>query len=313
MEEQHMEMRQEAERVAARDEAGASPSLSAVLSVASREIARALAGGESRRPLADTGSAGTGEAAADTGSAGTCEGAADTGSAGTCEGAADTGSAGTCEGAADTGSFALCRVLRPDDPTALVAVRVLGADALAPYRLAGHVPVPEDSLLVGRVLDAFPSEPGCSEVSRWRHHGLVEAARVVLPTGGGAEASDVRVCRTADIAVPDAGWVREAAPDRLPRLVAQLAALAVPDARETPLGAELDARALDLSYAFADAVRRGDWREAAGVGRWLALLPGAPSGLPLGEGLDGVRRGAGGDPWVLLQVAAAHLLPGVRT
>ncbi|MFE9248638.1 hypothetical protein [Streptomyces sp. NPDC007088] len=211
------------------------------------------------------------------------------------------------------GSFALSHLLRPDDPHALVAVRVLGADALVPYRLAGHVPVPEDSLLVGRVLDAFPSGPGGSEVSRWRHHGLVQAARAVLPTGGGAEAADLRVSRAADIVVPDAAWVREAAPARLPHLAAQLAALAVPGAESSPLGAELDARAADLAYGFEEAVDRGDWRRAAGAGRWLALLPGAPSGPLLDEGTGRIRRGAGDDPWVLLQVTAAHLLRDVRT
>lgn len=199
-------------------------------------------------------------------------------------------------------SFALSRVLRPEDPLAHAAVRVLGADALAPYRLAGHRPLPEDALLVDRALDAFPPEAGSSAVSLWSYHGLAHAAGSLLPDGGGRGPAAPR----AD-ALPDTGWVREEPWPRLAHLSAQLAALAVPTGA-TPLADALRSRTEDLARGFVRAVRRRDWLQAAGLGRWLTVLPDTPQTLALDRGLDFVRLMSAADPRVQLQVAAAKRL-----
>lgn len=53
-------------------------------------------------------------------------------------------------------------------------------------------------------------------------------------------------------------------------------------------------------------MRRRDWRQAAGAGRWLTLLPGVPDTVGLDTGLDFVELMGGQDPLVALQVQAAR-------
>jgi hypothetical protein len=218
------------------------------------------------------------------------------------------------------GSYALSGVLPPSEAVAPAAVRVLGADVLAPYALdGGPASGPgtmadsrmmtasgttasgmtesgtADRALVRGALAAFPPGADASEVSVWSYRGLVAAARAFLP--GDAD-----------------GWPPEppaptawATTDPWPRLAhraSQLAALSLPGL-DTPLAGCLAERTDDLARGFVRAVRRRDWLQAAGLGRWLAGLPDVPDSLGLDSGLVFVRRMSGDDPRVTLHITAA--------
>jgi hypothetical protein len=212
---------------------------------------------------------------------------------------------------------------------ALAAIRVLGADVLAPYALGGAAGVSgapgvsgvsgvasgvsgvasggvsahsgPDGQAVRRALAAYPPGAGASEVSLWTYRGLVEASRAYLPPAGGEE-------WPADTQAGD-GWVATDPWPKLTHRASQLAALSLPGLAPA-LAAGLAARTEDLARGFVRAVRRRDWPQAAGVGRWLARVPDVPDSLGLGAGLVYVRRMSGGDPRVALHTAAARRFTG---
>ncbi|WP_246562287.1 hypothetical protein [Streptomyces roseirectus] len=193
------------------------------------------------------------------------------------------------------GPYAVSRVLRPEDPLTPAAVRVLGADTLVPYTL-GHGPAGDDGPLVRQALAAYPPTAG-SAVSAWSHHGLAQAARTLLPGPWPAGGE------------PDTDWTARETWPRLSHQVSQLASLATPGLAPA-LEARLAERTVDLSRGFVRAVRRRDWLQAAGVGRWLARLPGVPDSLGLDAGLVFVAHWGAADPRVVLQVEAARRLFG---
>lgn len=195
------------------------------------------------------------------------------------------------------GPDAVSGILHPDNPFAPAAVRVLGADVLAPYAL-GHPPPTADAgdaQTVRMALAAYPPGADASAVSLWSYGGLAEAARRFLPADGALPP------------VPDAdmAWTGTDPWQRLAHRVSQLAALAVPGLADG-LAASLAPRVDDLSRGFVRAVRRRDWLQAAGVGRWLARLPDVPETLGLDTGLVFVGRLGAADPRVDLHVAAAQ-------
>ena len=97
----------------------------------------------------------------------------------------------------------------------------------------------------------------------WSYRGLVEASHAFLP--GSA--------RTLAAAPRGRGRMgrRRSLAETLSR-VSQLAALALPGLAPG-LAEQLAARTDDLARGFVRAVRRRDWLQAAGLGRWLARLP----------------------------------------
>lgn len=198
--------------------------------------------------------------------------------------------------------YALSGTLRQEDPLALAAIRVLGADALAPYAVE-HLAAPfgaDDETVVRQALEAYRPKPDASAVSVWSYRGLVEASRTFLPANGRQWP-----------AVPDAetGWVESEPWPKLSHRVSLLAALALPGLA-AGLAEHLAARADDLSRGFVRAVRRRDWLQAAGLGRWLARLPDVASTLGLDNGLAFVRQMGGADPRVMLHVVAAQRFHG---
>lgn len=230
------------------------------------------------------------------------------------------------------GSYALSALLAQDDRVALAAIRVLGADALAPYALGGAgTGGGPDAQLVRRALAAYPPGADASEVSRWSYHGLAEATRAFLPdagtagsggtepAGGGANPGDGQP--DADRLPYDsgggrgpdagaaAGWLLTDPWTRLSHRASQLAALSLPGLAPA-LAAGLAARTEDLARGFVRAVRRRDWLQAAGVGRWLVRAPDVPDSLGLETGMVYVRRMSGGDPRVTLHTLAARRFPG---
>ncbi|WP_232792325.1 hypothetical protein [Actinacidiphila yeochonensis] len=214
------------------------------------------------------------------------------------------------------GSYALSELLVHDEAVALAVIRVLGADVLAPYagggansgasaggRAGGAASVAgggADERLVRAALAAYPPGADASEVSVWTYGGLAEAARAYLPGGSDGWPG-----------LPDGGsrWLAEAPWPKLAHRASQLAALSLPGLAPA-LTAGLAARTEDLARGFVRAVRRRDWLQSAGVGRWLAGLPGVPDTLGLDAGMVYVRRMSGGDPRVALHTAAARRFHG---
>ncbi|MFG2141432.1 hypothetical protein [Streptomyces sp. NPDC048650] len=197
--------------------------------------------------------------------------------------------------------YALSRILRQGDAVSLAALRVLGADALAPYALDHRAPPGgDDETVVREALAAYPPGADASEVSVWSYRGLVEASHSYLP--GGTEPWP---------APPPAGadWVTTDPWPQLAHRASQLAALALPGLA-SGLAEDLMTRTDDLARGFVRAVRRRDWLQAAGVGRWLARMPDVPATLGLDAGLAFVRQMSGGDPRVALHVVAAHRFHG---
>jgi hypothetical protein len=198
-------------------------------------------------------------------------------------------------------SFALARVLRPEDPLTPAAVRVLGADVLAPYALEGAVSASgQDAEPVRAAISAFAPGADASDVSVWSYRGLVEAAHAFLPHDAGAWPQ-----------LPDASaaWTTTVPWPVLSHRAAQLASLALPGLDSEPARG-LATRGVDLSRGFVRAVRRRDWVQAAGLGRWLARLPDTPPSLGLDSGLTFVRAMSDDDPRVALHVMAARRFYG---
>ncbi|MEU8915209.1 hypothetical protein [Streptomyces nigrescens] len=198
--------------------------------------------------------------------------------------------------------FALSSILRQSDALAPAALRVLGADALAPYAM-DHLGAPvgaDDEAVVRQALTAYAPGADASEVSVWSYRGLVEASHAFLP--GSAQ-------QWPPPPEAAAGWVEADPWPKLSHRVSQLAALALPGLAPV-LTEQLTTRADDLARGFVRAVRRRDWLQAAGLGRWLARLPDAPQTLGLDSGLAFVRQMGGGDPRVALHVVAAQRFYG---
>ncbi len=198
--------------------------------------------------------------------------------------------------------YALSRLLRQGDALASAALRVLGRDALAPYAL-DHRATPggaDDAAVVREALAAYPPGPDASEVSVWSYRGLVEASHAFLP--GGADHWPQ---------APRAGsaWVTDDPWPRFSHRTSQLAALALPGIA-TDLAGRLAPRTDDLARGFIRAVRRRDWLQAAGLGRWLARLGQVPPTLGLDNGLVFVRHMSDGDARVALHLAAARQFYG---
>lgn len=177
-----------------------------------------------------------------------------------------------------------------DDPVLLAAARVLGADVLAPSTLAVRAATDAEAALLDAAVRAFPPDPG-SSASQWTHWG----ARVAL--------GQARPGRDE----PDMEWVTD---ETWPRFTSQLAGVAMLAALPpSTLTTVVARRVEDLARGFVRAVRRCDWRQAAGAGRWLAAVGDVPPSLGLDAGLEFVDM-MGTDARVALDVRAARILRG---
>ncbi|MFI6375982.1 hypothetical protein [Streptomyces sp. NPDC050546] len=178
---------------------------------------------------------------------------------------------------------------------ALAAVRVLGADALLPSTLH-HTPPPPGELAVFRkAVEAYPPGAHAAPTVVWSHWAMRRTLRRLDP--GHADGPDEE---------PDTAWLEGASWQLLTHQLAVLAALALPGEDSAVARAAVH-RPVDVARGFVRAVRRRDWRQAAGAGRWLTLLDGVPRTLGLENGLDFVELMGGQDPLVALQVRAARL------
>ncbi|MFI9257555.1 hypothetical protein ACIGT4_07495 [Streptomyces sioyaensis] len=200
------------------------------------------------------------------------------------------------------GPYALSGILRHNDALTPAAVRVLGADALAPYAMEhrGAPVAPEDEAVVRQALAAYPPGADASEVSSWTYRGLVEASHAFLPAGAQPWPPPPEAATA---------WVDSTPWPKLSHRVSQLAALALPGLAPG-LAEQLTERTDDLSRGFVRAVRRRDWLQAAGLGRWLSRLPDVAPTLGLDSGLAFVRQMGGADPRVALHIVAAQRFYG---
>lgn len=182
----------------------------------------------------------------------------------------------------------------------LAAVRVLGADVLLPSVLLGLRPHAADLAALRQAVAAYPPGRDASPASRWSHWAMTGTLlRLAGPDGPGPD--------TAPGAEPGTDRLDDAPWQALTHRLALLASLAVPGA-DSALAQVARRRPVDVARGFVRAVRRRDWLQAAGAGRWLALLDGVPPTLGLGSGLDFVALMGGQDARVALHTQAARLL-----
>ncbi|WP_128434916.1 hypothetical protein [Streptomyces cyaneus] len=194
---------------------------------------------------------------------------------------------------------------------ALAAVRVLGADLLLPHVLFPTPPAPEALAVFRRTVEAFPPRADAAPTVKWSHWAMsrtlmrldtspvdtspVDTSPVGAPAGNPTAEPDV------------AGWLDEATWQVLTHQLAVLAPLAVLG-EDCAVARAAQRRPVDVARGFVRAVRRRDWQQAAGAGRWLTLLDGVPETLGLEAGLDFVELMGGSDPRVALQVQAARVM-----
>jgi hypothetical protein len=181
---------------------------------------------------------------------------------------------------------------------ALAAVRVLGSDALLPSVLLDIPPDPDELAVFRKAVESFPPRADAAPTVLWSHWAMARTLRRLDPPSAAG---------TAGEAEPGAGWLDGASWQTLTHQLAVLAPLALPG-EECAVTRAAGRRPVDVARGFVRAVRRRDWRQAAGAGRWLTLLDGVPGTLGLEAGLDFVELMGGQDPQVQLQVRAARLL-----
>ncbi|MFI9613493.1 hypothetical protein ACIHCM_17810 [Streptomyces sp. NPDC052023] len=177
---------------------------------------------------------------------------------------------------------------------ATAAVRVVGADVLLPHVLLHTSPTPAELTLVQESVAAYPPRPGAGGTVAWSHWAMT---RGLCRFEAGAPVPGE----------PDAVWLGGASWQQLTHQLAVLAPLALPG-EDCAVARVARSRPVDVARGFVRAVRRRDWRQAAGAGRWLTLLPGVPDTLGLEAGLDFVDLMGGQDPRVALQLQAARLM-----
>ncbi|WP_151477459.1 hypothetical protein [Streptomyces albicerus] len=183
---------------------------------------------------------------------------------------------------------------------AVAAVRVLGADLLLPHILSRTPAAPEALTVFRQTVEAFPPRADAAPIVVWSHWAMSRTLRRLDAPQAGSPAGD-------EGAEPEAGWLDEATWPFLTHQLAVLAPLAVPG-EDCAVARVARSRPVDLARGFVRAVRRRDWQQAAGAGRWLTLLDGVPDTLGLETGLDFVELMGGSDPRVALQVEAARAM-----
>ncbi|MCL8010077.1 hypothetical protein [Streptomyces sp. AS02] len=188
----------------------------------------------------------------------------------------------------------------------LAAVRVLGADLLLPHVLFPAPPDPEALAVFRKTVEAFPPRADAAPTVKWSHWAMSRTLRRLDTPLTGAQGPPGAPFED-EAGEPDAGWLDEAAWQALTHQLAVLAPLAVPG-EDCAVARAARRRPVDVARGFVRAVRRRDWQQAAGAGRWLTLLDGVPDALGLEAGLDFVELMGGNDPRVALQVQAARVM-----
>lgn len=185
-----------------------------------------------------------------------------------------------------------------DDQLGLAAVRVLGADVLLPSVLTRRRPLPDDLAVFQRAVVTFAPKATSSATTVWSHWAMTQTLHRLDVSATGAHAR------------PDASWLDDLDWQRLTHQLSLLGALAVPGA-DSAIAQAAARRPVDVARGFVRAIRRRDWLQAAGAGRWLSVIDGVPDTLGLDTGLEFVGQMAGTDARVGLHVhAARHIRAG---
>jgi hypothetical protein len=187
----------------------------------------------------------------------------------------------------------------------LGAVRVLGADALAPFLFAGHSPSASDVEVVQAARRVFPApprkDPGEAQVWRCKDWALGE---VLAHLGMSEPERD----RAADLDTDgDDGSVAEPAWPVWSATVSRLSVLALP-AVGGPLREQVRRRRRDTCRGLARAMLRHDHLSAARLARWLALDAALFPELLLGAALSQLELFTAPPPRVRLEIALARRL-----
>ncbi|MDH6143860.1 hypothetical protein P3T35_005895 [Kitasatospora sp. GP30] len=196
--------------------------------------------------------------------------------------------------------FSLYRKIaqQPEQVPALAAIRVLGADVLSVYLLAGHAFPAADAQLVHAAVGAFPAPPGTDP------DGALWALR-----------DQALSAALAELGVAADGWPGLAgtavAPTEVPHWAAwstelvRCSSLALPPVA-SPLREQARRRRLDLVRGVSRALLRRDYPSAAKLARWLALdEQQAPEPL-LAPALEHLEFLAADQPRTMLDVALAR-------
>ncbi|MER6347989.1 hypothetical protein ABT232_26530 [Streptomyces sp. NPDC001532] len=188
----------------------------------------------------------------------------------------------------------------PTGSLTLPAVRVVGADLLLPQVLFRAPPDLAELAVFRKAVESFPPGADAAPSVRWTHWAMRRALRRFEAVLDGSPADE-------EEQHPDATWLDGATWQVLTHQLAVLAPLAVPG-EDCGVAEVARGRPVDVARGFVRAVRRRDWQQAAGAGRWLTLLDGVPKELGLETGLDFVDLMGGSDPRVALQVQAARVM-----
>ncbi|MBP0457155.1 hypothetical protein [Streptomyces montanisoli] len=213
-----------------------------------------------------------------------------------------------------------------DDGLGLAAVRVLGCDVLLPSTMLGRPADAVDLALFQQAVSVFPPAQDAPAVSAWSHWAMTRTllrlagttdAVSTYPRPGGPPAAEPGAAAAdgaapagevgATAAEPGTGWLDDAPWQTLTHQLAVLAALAVPGA-DSGVARVAARRPVDVARGFVRAVRRRDWLQAAGAGRWLSVAGGAPDTLGLDAGLTFVAQMGAPDARVALHVHVAQEL-----
>ncbi|MBD0672811.1 hypothetical protein [Streptomyces sp. CBMA156] len=191
----------------------------------------------------------------------------------------------------------------------LAAVRVLGADLLAPQLLAGTEPDDPTAALLAESRRAFPAPAATAEgalVIAWQDWA---ADRVLARTPyGGASPTSPSAAPPSPAPLPgpaDLGWQSWSV------RMAQLSALALPGL-DGPVHDAARADTLDLARGTVRSVLRQDFTTAARLARWLAWAgaEGRPPRIEVEPVLDRIRLIGAGARTRLDLAIAERLLEG---
>lgn len=201
-----------------------------------------------------------------------------------------------------------------DRINALGALRVLGADVLAPFVVAGHTLAADDTALLRVAVRAFPAPAsGTADGSLWVRR---DAALAQVLSGLGVDTGDWEGLAADGLSGGDGsdGTGNPAVAQDWPMWSAhlvRLSSLALPPVNG-PLREQTRVRRRELARGMTRSLLRRDYLSAARLARWLALdAPHAPDREPLLDtALEHLDHLAPDQPRTRLEVAIARRLLG---
>lgn len=220
---------------------------------------------------------------------------------------------GALRGAGDTAPLAAFVERHADPKTALAAVRIVGADALAPYAFGRGAPHPGDVATVRQAAGVFPAPvfappppEGSTEdwVVAWRDWATARLLENhVDPVAGEAGGPEVTEPAIGPVLAAEGAWRPWAA------LLAQLSPLSLPGV-DGPVAEAARRHPVSLARAATRALLRRDHPTAARLSRWLAVLhrDGVPLPLDPVPLVEHVALHAGGGTRLALDLAVAREL-----